>query len=295
MAAGAELSMIGRVDVVTIGDDAWTLSLPIDNDALEKAITEYEAAWVILDPLLSMISDAIDSHRERDVRKALDPLIGIADRTGAVFLGIAHWNKGSGSDITSRITGSGAFKNVPRSVFGFIRDPDSETGECVMQEPKNSLGRSDLPSLRYQIQSVDIETPSGVANTGRFVLCGQSERSVRDILEAKRTAADSDDIDEEGYSPEQRFIINYLLNEIGGPAYEAKSAQVIDAGRTAGYTEKALVKARNRIKTQINTRRVGFGQKGEWYWQLNPEGNHAHAHQRVNEPHEDNNTEEGVA
>jgi hypothetical protein len=65
-----------------------------------------------------MISDRLDSHWEKDVRRALERLVALADKSGAVILGIAHFNKGSGSDIPARITGSGAFKNVPRAVFG---------------------------------------------------------------------------------------------------------------------------------------------------------------------------------
>jgi hypothetical protein len=67
---------------------------------------------------MSLIGDRIDTHREREVREALDPLAKIADRTQAVILGIAHWNKSAGSDLSARITGSGAFKNVPRAIFG---------------------------------------------------------------------------------------------------------------------------------------------------------------------------------
>ena len=61
-----------------------TLSLPADNGLLEEAITGSGVAMVALDPLMSAISDTLDTHVNRQVRQALDPLARMADRTGAV-------------------------------------------------------------------------------------------------------------------------------------------------------------------------------------------------------------------
>jgi hypothetical protein len=260
MAAGADLSRIGRFDVITEADATMALSLPVDNHLLEQAIVDNEIAAVFLDPLLSMISDRIDTHRERDVRQALDPLAGIAERTGAVIIGLAHFNKGAGSDVSARITGSGAFKNVPRAVFGFERDPD--TGDCVLTQSKNSLGRYDLPSLRYRIEGAEIDTPKGKAHTGRYVGLGISDKSVADILETNRTHGD--DRGSDGLTPAQRFIIAYVESH-GDENDEVSSSEVIAAGHPA-FTEQDLVKARNKIKDRVLTRKAGMGRG--WVWSL---------------------------
>lgn len=55
MAAGADLTKVGRVEVTTTGDYELALSLPGDLPELEKAITGNGVALVALDPLLSMI------------------------------------------------------------------------------------------------------------------------------------------------------------------------------------------------------------------------------------------------
>jgi hypothetical protein len=47
---------------------------------------------------------------------------------------------------------------------------------------KNNLGRLDLPSLRYRIDGVFLDTPEGPAEIGHFVWLGESDRSVADIL-----------------------------------------------------------------------------------------------------------------
>jgi hypothetical protein len=159
IAAGADLSKVGRFEVVTIDEEEVTLSLPLDNSLLEREIVEYEIALVVIDPIMSVISDRIDTHITRDVRRALDPLAKMADRTGAVILGIAHFNKASGTDAATLLSGSHAFRDVPRSLFGFARD-DSD-GTRVMTQVKNSLGRDDLPSLSYSIETVVVDTKLG--------------------------------------------------------------------------------------------------------------------------------------
>lgn len=266
IAAGADLSRIGRFEVTIDSDATVTLSLPFDNELLEQQITEHDVAVVVLDPMLSVISEGIDSHRERDVRRALDPLAAIAERTGAVILGIAHFNKSAGTDVSARITGSGAFKNVPRAVFGFARDP--ETGDCVLTQSKNSLGRYDLPSLRYRIESVAVPTPTGIADTGRFVPLGESDKSVGDILAT--SSRGSDDQGDDGLTPAQRFIIGYIKGHADENG-EVPCREVIAAGVPAGYTQDDLVKARNKAKTMIFTRKAKGGKGDGWLWSLLPE------------------------
>jgi hypothetical protein len=50
MAAGGDLSKVGRFDVVEHGDEV-ILSLPDDNARLEHDIVENEIAMVVLDPI----------------------------------------------------------------------------------------------------------------------------------------------------------------------------------------------------------------------------------------------------
>lgn len=47
-----------------------TLSLPHDNALLEAEISEHGAGLVVIDPLMSVMGERTDTHREREVRKA---------------------------------------------------------------------------------------------------------------------------------------------------------------------------------------------------------------------------------
>ncbi|MFT4188709.1 MAG: AAA family ATPase [Aeromicrobium sp.] len=255
IAAGADLDRVGRFEVVNEVGDHLTLSLPSDLALLEQTITAHEVALVVVDPLVSAVN-VKDTHKESDVRTALDPLARLADRTGAVVLGIGHFNKAGGTDAANLITGSGAFKNVPRSVFGFARDESSDDDRRIITQVKNSLGRSDLPSLAYRIEGATVTTPKGPTETGRLVMLGESAVTV---AEALRNA---------GTDPEERddrrdaaaWVVDYLV-ECGG---EAPSKDVYRAGQAAGgWSKDQLKRAKGRL---VESRKSGMG--SGWVWTL---------------------------
>ena len=72
---------------------------------------------------------------------------------------------------------------MARFIFAFATD--DEDGTKVITQTKNSLGRSNLPSLAYRIIEATVPTDKGDARVGRFILDGPSERSVQDILSAQ--------------------------------------------------------------------------------------------------------------
>ncbi|MDX3656263.1 AAA family ATPase [Streptomyces sp. ID05-26A] len=269
IAAGADLTKVARFDVVTELDRVVQLSLPVDNDLLEQTIVHDRVALIVVDPLMSVISERIDTHRERQVRQVLDPVAGIADRTGAVVMGIAHFGKGGHADAASLITGSGAFKNVPRSVFGFAPDDTVDDDRGVVTQVKNSLGRRRLPSLSYRVEEAEIPTPAGVARTGRFVFLGESQRSVEDILRESRAS--------EGESQAERteaaeWLRGYLVEQGGS----AKFRDILTAARADGIAESTLKRARS--KAGVTFTRVGY--KGGSVWSLEPADPHsAHSDQ----------------
>ena len=263
MAAGADLSMVGRFEVVTVKDEEVTLSLPAEIGLLEAAVLEHRAAGVFIDPLISVLGAGIDTHKERDTRSALDPLAKLADKTGAIVCGIAHFGKGTNTDAASLITGSGAFKNVPRTVFGFARD-DTEDGGRVMTQVKNSLGRDDLPSLTYLIEAVDVPVRDSTTSVGRFSFTGTSERSIHDILRDTRSP-DRDDDSGSGRTQAERFI-REILEELGG---SAAAKDVTRQAIQAGFKEADITKARFRAKNPpIRSERNGFGKGSTITWSI---------------------------
>jgi RecA-family ATPase len=259
MAAGADRGKVGRFEVVTVEGDEVTLSLPLDNALLERTIIDNQIAMVVIDPVMSVISDRIDTHVTRDVRRALDPLAKIADRTGCVIFGIAHFNKTSGTDAASLLSGSHAFRDVPRSLFGFARD-DSEGAARVMTQVKNSLGRDDLPSLSYKMDAAVVTTKFGPAETAKFVFTGESERSVADVLRDSRH--DSEEM------AERRSAATWIKEYLKAAGGKAKVRKVLAAGKEAGYSEQTLKNARRKV---ADTSQSGFGEDVVHFWTLRPD------------------------
>ena len=255
MAAGADLSMVGRFEVVTTKDEEVTLSLPADIGLLETAVLEHRAAGVFIDPLISVLGAGIDTHKERDTRSALDPLAKLADKTGAIVCGIAHFGKGNNTDAASLITGSGAFKNVPRTVFGFARD-DTEDGGRVMTQVKNSLGRDDLPSLTYLIEAVDVPVQDSTTSVGRFSFTGTSERSIHDILRDTRSAA-VDEEDQTARTGAEHWLMDFLGSEGG----QVPKRDVLKAAR-GEFSERTLQRAMKGAMFTIESK--GFPRTTTW-------------------------------
>ncbi|MFF7577532.1 AAA family ATPase [Streptomyces sp. NPDC008061] len=257
IAAGADLERVFRVDAYDMLHGETMISLPMDVSLIEKAIDEYDVAALIVDPLMSTLGSSTDAHRTQDVRQALEPLVRMAERTKALTLGIAHFNKGNSTDASQLISGSGAFKDLARAVMAFARD--RETEEQVMTQTKNSLGRLDLPSLSYCIEGYDVATPKGTANVGRLVFTGVSERSVEDTLAAP---VDRDELGERDEAV--AWLVDYLTDNGG----EASAGDVIKAAEKDGFSKRTLQRARG--KAGVQSRKSGFG-KG-WSWVLNVTG-----------------------
>jgi KaiC/GvpD/RAD55 family RecA-like ATPase len=258
IAAGADLERVFRVDAEDMMRGETMISLPMDVSLIEQAIAEHDVAALIVDPLMSTLGSSTDAHRTQDVRQALEPLVRMAERTKALTLGIAHFNKGSSTDASQLISGSGAFKDLARAVLAFARD--RETEEQVMTQTKNSLGRLDLPSLSYCIEGFDVPTSKGVANVGRLVFTGVSERSVEDTLAAP---VDRDDVSERDEAV--AWLIDYLTDNGG----EASAGDVIKAAEKDGFSKRTLQRARS--KAGVSSQKSGFG-KG-WSWVLSVTGN----------------------
>ncbi len=152
MAAGADLDRVFCVDVTTSEDVDTGLSLPRDLPGLERAMTEQGATLLLLDPLMSRLSESLDTHKDADVRLGLEPVVRIAQRTGAAVLGIIHVNKSGGTDPLNTVMGSRAFSAVARAVLFVMVDPDDEAVRLLGVPKSNSLadGPADLGLLHRQ-------------------------------------------------------------------------------------------------------------------------------------------------
>ncbi|MGH3486550.1 MAG: AAA family ATPase, partial [Actinopolymorphaceae bacterium] len=253
-AAGADLDMVYRVDVEHDGT-IDQLTLPRDCVSLAAEIDRLGAALLAADPLLSLIHAGIDTHRDRDLRTALEPLGRLADRTGCAVVGLAHFNKSASSDALNLITGSRAFSAVARAVMAIARDPDADDGSCVLSQAKNNLGRLDVPSLRYVVDSAEVPTDEGPAYVGALRFTGESDRTVADLLGDGLTAESGDRAERDEAAD---WLTDYLQQRGGAAARD----DILKAAKAEGIAERTLKRARNRAR--VTSERSGFPARSVW-------------------------------
>lgn len=259
-AAGADLDQVYRVDVDRGDGRIGQLTLPADCSALAAEIARLGVVMLAADPLLSLISSHIDSHRDRELRTALEPLAALADQTGCSVAGLAHFSKSDSKDALTLITGSRAFSAVARAVLAVARDPSSGDGTCVLSQAKNNLGRTDLPSLTYIINSADVPTPEGPASVGVLTFTGQTSRHVTDIL-----AEGDGDPDDRAERDEAASWLTHYLTTHGG---EAPSRDALKAAQAEGFARRTMQRARHRAG--ITTHDQDFPRRTIWRLPASP-------------------------
>lgn len=254
IAAGADLTKVHRVEVLTAEETHVGLSLPRDNHELEAAARETGAALLILDPIISRLGD-LDTHRDSEVRQALEPLVAVAARTHMAVLGLIHHNKSGAADPVQAVMGSTAFSAVARSVHTVVPDPDDDSGKLrLFGTPKNNLGRSDLPTLAFSVESHAVDTEEGTAWTGRINWRGEHEGSIADAM---RQARDNGE-DRSAAKEAADWLGDFLLAE--GPEVDSKIVK--QKARAAGYSESTLHRAARKLGVVM--RRVGFQEHTKW-------------------------------
>ncbi|MFI0423358.1 AAA family ATPase [Spongiactinospora sp. 9N601] len=243
MAAGADLDRVFRVEIKAADDITVGLSLPQDTARVEAAAEQVEAALMILDPLMSRLDGALDSYKDADVRRALEPLVALADRVRMAVLGLMHHNKSGSSDPLQLVMASKAFTAVARSVHTVIKDPDDETEQRrLFGTPKNNLGRTDLSTLSFTIVGHAIDTEEGPANTGRLVWGEAVEGTIADALR-RSVAAEA-----EGMTTAVGKATEWLLAHLRGRAGVDESHAIMAAGKAAGHSESAIKRARKKAQ-----------------------------------------------
>jgi len=254
MAARADLDRVYRVDVTTAEGVDTGLSLPRDLAALERSVRKVDAAMILLDPLMSRLDAKLDSHKDAEVRLALEPLVAIADRTGAAILGLIHVNKSTSTDPLTTLMASRAFAAVARAVLFVMLDPDDEDTRLLGQ-PKNNLGRTDLPTLTFTIESAHVaDTDEGPVWTGRVRWTGEREQSIREALESAGESADARSATGEA--------VGWLKDHLEQQGGVDDSATIKARGKSAGHSQDALKRARQRLKATISA--SGFPRRTCW-------------------------------
>jgi len=248
MAAGADLNRVIKLFTVSASDETQegAVALPDDLAAFEELVEAQEIALVILDPLISRLTSKLDTHRDGDVRQALEPLVAVAQRTGVALLGLIHVNKTATADPLTTVMASRAFAAVPRAILFAAVDPD-EPDVRFLQLVKSNLASTQIRTMTYSIQPVDVALPDGaVVTVGRLMWGDDSSRTVRDLLSAAQAPG-----------PVRRTRISdasgWLKDELVRRGGSAPLEDLRAAARDAQINDSLLYRARENIGVESTT------------------------------------------
>lgn len=252
MAANADLDKVFRVEPTD--QDEYGISLPRDIEELSMVTKESGTTLILLDPLMSRVDSKLDTHKDSEVRQALEPLVKMGNTSGAAVLGLIHVNKGGSSDPLSTLMGSRAFSAVARAVLYVVENPENRDIK-VMGQPKNNLGRTDLSDLTYTLATKNVGVWEGEAidsvqlTWGNDLPSGAHREMVNPPKAHNKTKAQL-----------AMEWIEEFLTENGKTASTAVKAAAKEEGYVGGTLDRA------KLDANVKVTREGF--PGITYWEL---------------------------
>jgi putative DNA primase/helicase len=247
-AVNADLENIHIIQAVKLSDGQEKIfDLTSDVEQLkDEAVRIGNVKMIIIDPISAYLGK-IDSHRNTEVRDALNPIIKFADDIGACLLCVTHLNKGGSGNALSRVTGSIAFAAAARACFVVTRDPD-DTERRLMLPLKNNLAK-DTHGFAYRIDEKDV---FGISTSCVAWEPDKIDSSAEEILSTQG-----------GKSENRAFAESFLREELKD-GFEIPCKGLYERAEEHGISRKVLWNMKDKIGVKAN--KSGF--KEGWVWYL---------------------------
>jgi putative DNA primase/helicase len=253
IAAGGDPNKIHIISATEDGEGGVaTFNLQADLQALEAKIKEIgDVVLVIIDPISSYLGKT-DSHRNTEVRGAIEPLGEMADRLGVAILSNTHFAKGAAGGKTRalhKVIGSIAFVGAPRAAFAVVEEADAEgrvTGRRLLLHLKNNIAPA-AKGLAYTLEQAlagYIGNPQEALYATRIVWDDGPVTVTADQAIAEHEAGLRGEAKERP-APERTFAEEFLRSWLKDGPQPAK--QIERAAADAGITKKTLRRARERL------------------------------------------------
>ena len=227
-AAGADLAKVAHVEMAGRN---WITDVALPGDLSEMSVlaTETGAALIVFDPLSSRIDRKLDTHKDADVKTALEPLLGFAHETKVAVLGLAHVNKTKDSDLATSVMGSRAFVASPRAVLFAARLPD--TGGYGLSVVKSNYGPANESTELYTLDKVAVQGDI----TGMRVLWGSAPEleSLSTLVQGAKAGTSSG-------------IRDWLESFLSGGPQNGRDVQ--EAAAAAGYNHQSVKNAASAMR-----------------------------------------------
>lgn len=252
-AAGADLARVSIISAVRSCEGGGRRSFNLQDDLklLEIEIhRSKDVLLIIIDPVSSYLGK-VDSHKNADLRAALEPLSEMAARLGVSVLAVTHLNKSGNGSANNRIIGSVAFVALARAAHIVARDREDKDRRLFVPSKSNVGPEGRALSFRTRL----LEVSNGIFAPA-IVWEGTVDISAEEALaprgEKSRTAPAREAAEE---------FLKVVLADQPVPVRRIESE-----AKAAGLSW-ATVK---RAKDALGVKASKSGLDGGWMWQLVP-------------------------
>jgi len=252
LAAGADRARVFFVSGTRIDGQVEPFDPARDMPALQAAAERIgQVRLIVVDPIVSAVMG--DSHKNTEVRRALQPLVDLAASMNAALVGITHFSKGGqGIDPAQRVLGSVAFTAVARVVLvaAKVQSTDGEDRR-ILARGKSNIGPDD-GGVTYSLEQCE---PLPGIQASRVSWGAAVQGSARELL----TDPSEQDGDGESSRTEAADFLREVLAD--GPV---PSKEVQRQAREAGVPWITVRRAGDDLMV---LKRKG-GMTDGWYWSL---------------------------
>ncbi len=254
LAAGADMKRVHFIGDVQHGDEIRSFDPATDIKAMMDAATRIgDVSLLIVDPVVNAVAG--DSHKNGEVRRALQPLVEFGERLGCAVLGISHFSKGTGGkDPMERVTGSLAFAALARVVLATGKIDDGDTARRVFCRAKSNIG-IDSGGFEYDLHQKEIDGHKGVFSS--YAAWGQAvDGTARELL-AEPDNRESGEHDTSALDDAKEFLQELLAKG------ELPQKQIEIDAKGASHSWATV----RRAKTELSIKSIKTQLDG-WVWRL---------------------------
>jgi putative DNA primase/helicase len=253
MAAGADLSKVHFVSNTVNHHEIRSFDPASDMQSLMlRAAVIPDLVLLIIDPIVNAVAG--DSHKNGEVRRALQPVVDFGEKLNCAVLGITHFSKGGqGKDPLERVTGSLAFGALARIVLATAKKNDGDEMQRLVCRAKSNIG-PDSGGFIYSLEQMQVQ--EGIFSS--YAVWGEPlEGSARDLL-AEPDQNSFGDASKTALEDAKDFLMEQLANG------ELPQQEIQEEAKGAGHSWASI----RRAKTALNIISSKSILDKRWYWKL---------------------------
>lgn len=238
---------------VTFGGDLSWLTRALDDHPKTVAI--------YIDPFLSYVPDNWDMNVSTNVRTTLSKLQDVVSTRGIVAVPVIHLNKNREGTTLERILGSGAFREVPRSILACTRN-FSEPGLVFYLGQLKAQGGMEAPTLRFRAEGPSLQ--------GWIEWDGPSDMSVDEIIGEQSLTPSLRRVSGKSSSQPSKLedAKDLLRAELAeGPRMQSELNDLA-AAHSPPISSSTLYKASEALGVKRYQGEVAEAGKRKWWWAL---------------------------